>query len=65
MAAAVMETRVEICDQIIDRADEYAKAIIIACGVPVTRELVQAVSGAMLTFLADAVASAEQAVTAS
>ena len=60
-----MEPRVEICDQIIDRADEYARAIILACGVPVTRELVQAVSGALLTFLADAVASAEQVAPAS
>jgi hypothetical protein len=60
-----MESRVEVCDQIIDRADEYARAIILACGIPVTRELMQAVSGAMLTFLADATVLAEQVAPAS
>lgn len=59
-----MEPRVEICDQIIDRADEYARAIILACGVPVTRELLQAVSGALLTYLADATMLAEQVAPA-
>ena len=54
----------EICDQIIDRADEYARAIILACGVPVTRELLQAVSGALLTYLADATMLAEQVAPA-
>jgi hypothetical protein len=57
----VMEMQSGVCDRIIDRADEYARAIIQSMGQPVTRDLLQAVSGALLSFLADATVLAEQA----
>jgi hypothetical protein len=57
------QVQVAVADQIIDLADDYARSIISTTLDPTTnmspQDLHERVSGAMLTFLEDALALAE------
>ena len=59
-----MELQVDVADRIIDLADDYARAIVNTAQCPVTpaHELQEGVAGALIQFLADALALVETPV---